>query len=194
MGEDIISRIEKIENELTRIRDDADILSVLRRYARGLDRHDVDILETVFWPDAQVNYGKFSGERDEFIPWANFVHERATVRHEHHMTTHSVVYHGIQASVETYVIFFLRELGEETTIIGGARYLDLFEKRDGEWGILAREFVPDIQIRANSTYSGQYEEMFSSYTGGGTWDKDDPSYRIPYSKRNDYSGLKMGKK
>jgi hypothetical protein len=65
--------------------DRLDIYDCTVRYARGVDRHDADLIASAFWPDAQVNYGTFSGPRDEFVTWAIEFTSRFAC-HAHHIT------------------------------------------------------------------------------------------------------------
>ena len=96
------------ETKLQYLLDRLAIRDCLGRYVRGIDRHDVKILESVFWPDAQVNYTtSFSGPRDEFIAWGNELHARQYVLHQHHITNQSVDIDagGDVAHAESYVIY-----------------------------------------------------------------------------------------
>src|SRR5690606_10545106 len=134
-------RLERMETE-------AAIRALATRYARGADRHDEDLLAAVFWPDAQVNYGRYSGLRDPFIEWANANHARSFAIHEHHVTNQTLEITGDTAHLESYVIYFLRSLDDAFTLIGGGRYIDRVERREGAWRIAVREYLPDIKIRA----------------------------------------------
>jgi hypothetical protein len=178
--ESLVAQLATLRNDVAELKARQAILDVLRRYARGLDRHDIEIESTAFWPDAQVNYGYYSGTRDEFVVWGNEGHERNFVMHEHHMTTQNVDIDGDTAHAETYVIYFLRGKDEKTTEIGGARYLDRLECRNGEWRILVREFLPDIRIVVES--KGFSKDM-GPPSGCGTWDRTDPSYIRPLKRR-----------
>jgi hypothetical protein len=177
------AEIAAMRADLSKLQTEAAIRDVLRRYARGLDRHDVELESSAFWPDAQVNYGFYSGRRDAFVQWGNEGHEARYVRHEHHLTTQSIDIEGDVAHVETYVIYMLRGKDEQHTNIGGARYVDRLERRNGEWRIAMREFVPDIMVQTNSIFAGEFSDRMCAYTGGGTWDKTDLSYKRPLTLR-----------
>ena len=175
--------LAELRAEVRTLRDQAEIRDVLRRYARGLDRHDVELEASAFWPDAQVNYGFYSGLRDDFVAWGNDTHEANYVRHEHHITNQSVEIEGDVAHVESYVIYLLRGKDETSTHIGGARYIDRMERRGGDWRIAVREFLPDIMIQANSIYAGEFARLMSPPSGEGTWDRSDLSYVRPLPRR-----------
>ena len=59
--------------------------------------------------------------------------------------------------------------------LGGGRYIDRLERRDGEWRIAARELVIDWTAIADAA---TYADV-ASYTTG-RWDHDDLSYRRPF--------------
>jgi hypothetical protein len=51
------------------------------QYTRGLDRHDEEMISTVFWPDARVSYGELVS-MDEMAAWANAGHADSAA-HQH---------------------------------------------------------------------------------------------------------------
>jgi hypothetical protein len=121
-----------------------DIYDCLVRYARGLDRHDAELIASAFWPDAQVNYGTlFSGPRDEFVEWANEL-EAQNEYHAHHIGTQRVDFDGDLAHVETYVLYIVRT-HDKSERLGSGRYIDVLERRSGEWRIVLREFLAEMR-------------------------------------------------
>ena len=186
--DEIRQELARLGAELQRLRDREAIGDVMRRYVRGLDRHDVELESSAFWPDAQVNYGFYSGERDDFVAWGNETHSANLDGHEHHLTTQTIEIDGDQAHVESYVIFLLRGKGDGSTFVGGARYIDRMERRGGEWRIAVREFLPEIAIKANSVFCGEYEEAMKPRGGERRWDREDLSYRRPLLRRDAPSG------
>ena len=153
------------------------ISDCLVRYLRGLDRHDSDLIASAFWPDAQVNYGSlFSGPRDEFVDWANELESQNTY-HQHHVTTQTVDLLGDVAHVESYVLYIVRT-PENLERLGGGRYLDVFERRAGEWRIALREFLAEI---GNTGVPSAI--VVSPWTAMGTWDRTDLSYVRPLPRR-----------
>jgi hypothetical protein len=157
--------------------DRLEIYDCLVRYVRGLDRHDSDLIGSAFWPDAQVNYGVlFSGPRDEFVEWANEL-ESQNEYHSHHISTQTVDFEGDTAHVETYVMYIVRT-HEGTERLGAGRYLDVLERRDGEWRISLREFLAEMGNVGSESLLIQ-----NPWTERGRWDHDDPSYRRPLARR-----------
>ncbi|MEJ0039683.1 MAG: nuclear transport factor 2 family protein [Gammaproteobacteria bacterium] len=56
--------------ELGYVRDRQAILDCLKRYTRGADRHDVELIKSAFWPDASISYGKPISV-EEFAQWGS---------------------------------------------------------------------------------------------------------------------------
>ena len=63
----------------------------------------------------------------------------------------------------------------EPVRVGGGRYLDRLEKRNGEWRIGLRRVIMDWRFRADS---GPWVRARRGYPAG-TWDKSDLSYMRP---------------
>ena len=66
----------------------------------------------------------------------------------HHISNFTFEIEGDVAHCESYVITTLLPKGSETATIGGARYIDRFERRNGEWRIAHREAVMDFTFLA----------------------------------------------
>ncbi|HWK13926.1 MAG TPA: nuclear transport factor 2 family protein [Rhizobiaceae bacterium] len=166
------------DKELARMRywmDRLEIQDCINRYPRGLDRHDDDFLASVFWPDAVDNHGAWVGERDAFVEWANHACHDAFSGHAHNLTSHTCEIDGDTAHAETYVIFVLRQREGTNVEIGGGRYVDRLEKRDGEWRIALRRLAMDWRIDADG---GRWFKDKRPYPPG-TWDRTDISYQRP---------------
>ena len=125
--------------------DEAEIRRVLYRYVRGIDRHDPELVRSCYHHDADDNHGNFSGTRDEFVAWA----AEDTAQYaftSHHLTNIIIEVCGDAALVETYPITANgadTAAGTGKDFMGGARYIDRFEKRDGSWLIAERHVVTD---------------------------------------------------
>jgi hypothetical protein len=161
--------------ELQRLLDRQAILDCVHRYARGLDRHDDDLVASCYHPDALDHHGDFTGRPDEFIPWANALHESEWVAHQHFITNHTAEIEGDVAHAESYVIGALRRKGEMTVDLAGGRYVDRFERRQGEWRIAAREVVIEWVVAADDARALFSIDAFPK----GAWDRGDLSYRRP---------------
>jgi hypothetical protein len=61
----------------------------------------------------------------------------------------------------------------EKTHLGSGRYIERWERRNGEWRILVREYVEDLAL------NGETVDLCSSGDCLGSWDKTDLSYVRP---------------
>ena len=169
------------EARIDRLLEMEDIREVLRRYTRGLDRHDEEVMASAFWPDADINYlDNFNGPTDAFVAWGNQWHEERYVEHQHHITNVNIELDGDQAHVVSYVIFILRQK-DNNQAFGSGRYIDQFEKRAGEWRIAVREFLPEMRISVPVAS----RRVLPVPPGNGRWDKQDISYLNPLPPREE---------
>lgn len=146
------------------------IEDVIKRYARGVDRHDVEIMRSVFHPDAVDNHGSFVGDREQFTTWVNDLHGWKTSAHLHGITTHSCRIDGDIAFTESYVTFVLRLRDGGKVMFGSGRYIDRLEKREGEWKIALRRTMTDSRFESESVEA-------PGVVARGAWDRTDPSYQ-----------------
>lgn len=120
------------------------IEELMARYARGVDRIDIPLIKSAFWPGAIDEHGTFNGPADDFADYLN-TSLRAFEATHHALSNMHVELRGAQADVETYFIathVMKPELGGIKFTLGG-RYLDQIEKRDGVWKITYRRLVRD---------------------------------------------------
>jgi hypothetical protein len=168
----LAAEVQDLRKHLRGVLDRQAILDSVIRYARGLDRHDEEILASVFHDDAIDHHSEFVGGRDEFVPWANALHEEGWSAHTHFMANHRAEIDRDVAHSETYVLFLLRRKDGRKIDLGGGRYVDRLERWNGEWRIAARELVIDWRAEADPSRSGRAHTY-----PHGTWDRSDPSYR-----------------
>ncbi len=124
---------------------EAEIRRVLLRYARGVDRLDLDLVRACYHPDATDSHGSFEGGVDELVTWV----ERVLRRYD--ATMHFLGNPLVEltdddtAAVETYGIAFHRAAGgpPERNLVTGFRFVDRFECRDDEWRIAHRVAVTE---------------------------------------------------
>ena len=132
------------ERAIAALLDKHAIQDVVLRYCRGVDRRDATLVRNCYWPDATDDHaGAFTGVRDELVDWVMRVVTRFSG------TMHVIANHLVEldaadvdvASSEAYGIAY--HWGEppddpRRNFTTGFRYLDRFERRDGEWRIAAR--------------------------------------------------------
>ncbi len=119
---------------------------LVQRYSRALDWLDDEALKTVFWPEAEIDFGFFKGRGDEFSVAVMKV-EHSLVRRWYMTTNPLVRVTGDVAEGESYGLaagIAMRE-GRAVHDIFGGRYLDRFTRRGGEWRIARRVYVADWQ-------------------------------------------------
>jgi ketosteroid isomerase-like protein len=136
------------DTALRELVDEREIERVLKNYCRAIDRGDVDLLRSVYHADALENHGTYQGTAASFIQ-----HVAETLGlGGHQSTSHTIsniriALDGDVARVETYVnahhTLVHPEDGDLVHESLGARYLDRFERRDGEWRIAVRRVVFD---------------------------------------------------
>ena len=115
------------------------------RYGRTQDWLDTPGQHSCFWPDADIDFGFFVGNGED---WVNTVmpHEQQAVRRWHLSTNVIIQVDGDKATGECYGIAVgshRDEAGELHDNMYGGRYLDEFERRNGEWRISKRRYVLD---------------------------------------------------
>jgi 3-phenylpropionate/cinnamic acid dioxygenase small subunit len=158
--------------------DRQDILDALTRFARGMDRFDRDAFLSAFHPDAEVAAGPYVGPPDALYDWARDLHDHGQSATQHVLLNHSCDLAGDVAHTETYYLFIGRNRDESNWMAGG-RYIDRFERRNGEWRIAVRSTVVE--------YSGLLTSLPVPFTdipdialnGAVSRDTGDISYRRP---------------
>jgi len=118
------------------------IRDAIKRYCRGVDRLDEDLMKSAYWPEATDDHGVFVGNAMEFVEMCMVSHLRWRSTN-HCIFNHSVELDpdGIHARGEAYNVTFLFQLDDDVLDTWYGRYLDVYEKRDDEWRILERVCV-----------------------------------------------------
>jgi len=161
--------------DVRELSDRHEIRAVLERYCRAVDRGDLDLLLSVYHPDATDDHGMYSGNGHEFAHWLLAQPGRAELVTQHHLTNSTVELDGDRADAETYFVAVHRRPGPPVPVGQfGGRYLDRLERRDGAWRINERVVVHDWSVHeiVAPEWSG-----LETFTCGGQA-PDDPSYRI----------------
>lgn len=121
------------------------IRTCIVRLARGEDRRNGEMIKASYWPDSVTDYGVFQGSFDEYYAWV-IPGADAITNTQHVLGQTYTEVDGDTAKAETHVVSYHRvDYGggdEHDTCIGG-RYLDVLEKRDGEWRIASRTMLYD---------------------------------------------------
>jgi hypothetical protein len=124
-----------------------EIQSVLWRYARGVDRADYDAMSSVYHPDAIDHHCNFTGLGGEYARSLIDRHKGNRAVGSMHITNMNIEMDGPDdARVESYFLSFRpheRDGRDHIFGITAGRYLDHFQRRDGDWKIAARQVVMD---------------------------------------------------
>jgi hypothetical protein len=113
--------------------------------ARGLDRCDPKLLRAAYWPDADIDLELFGGSLDQFVEKSIRSLEQNYESVMHSVSNILIRLGGAVAGAESHVYgyhCYTGDGGRRDAIICG-RYLDRFERRNGEWRIAARTVIVD---------------------------------------------------
>lgn len=137
---------------LQRLIDKEAIRDAMCRYARGVDRGDWDLVRSAYHADAHDEHGDYKGGVDGFIEWLD--QRFAGADNSMHFLGNSLIeFAGPDlALVETYFVSRrIRAPGAAESRIAGpgdamaregwGRYVDRFERRNGEWRVAHRTVV-----------------------------------------------------
>jgi hypothetical protein len=172
--------------ELRNLCDKQAITEVIYRYARALDRCDLELLRSCFHPDSTHDHGEFEGPSMKFCDWAIELLLRLTAT-QHHVgnilielerdiafsEAYWVAYHRIPADAGGSGVVAGR--GEETDLLIGGRYIDRFERRNAIWKIARRVGIHDWQRFEPASDAGFFQ---SDPRKRGVRGRADVSYSI----------------
>ena len=151
---------------------------VLTTYSRGVDRFDFEAVRTCYWPDGTDYHGSFVGGVDEFISFVETSLNRFE-RTNHFLGNILIdvdLDHDV-ARAETYAVAFHRYTdadGHPTDMWAGLRYVDRFERRQGEWRINDRVCAFDWRRTDRVDADGGFADSYVR----GIRSPDDIVYRI----------------
>lgn len=148
---------------------------IAMRYSRAIDRRDPALLASVYHPDAHDEHGTFfDGPASAFV--ANLEQTMSVFEvSQHTIGNASYRLDGDQAEGELYFTAYHRTVPPDPrheTVRG--RYLDQYERRNGEWRISYRRLVWDsFETRPVQPSDTTILEQLGERGNGG----DDYSYR-----------------
>ena len=173
-----------MDKQLARLLDKEAIRDLVQIYCRAADRHDHELMRSLYHEDAYDDHGSFfKGSAMEFIDMLPEIQKPMAILH-HNVTTHNIMFDESRpdyAEGETYLIAFHKVQADpdqegEDVLVGG-RYFDKYEKRDGVWKFLARSIDADwVYISNPSAVKLDHPMMEGVHIGKpGT---SDPSYEL----------------
>ncbi|MCK9543072.1 MAG: nuclear transport factor 2 family protein [Novosphingobium sp.] len=180
-----------MEDMVRELWDKQKIREAVTRYCRGVDRMDREMFLSAYHPDAIDDHGFFVGGPEDFWNWVNHYHTNAQVAHQHAITNHFCEIDGDVAHAETYWLFAAMDAKDQTLTLGGGRYIDRLEKRDGEWRIAARKCVSEWGgIPTHNKVDPQLLGMLRE-SGVVARDRSDSSYERPLTVPAERIGLNL---
>jgi ketosteroid isomerase-like protein len=129
------ARLDRIESRI-------EIEELVSKYAQAFDRHDREMLRSLWFEDSTLNLGVAFGDPFEGINGIMTAAESLwakTPKMHHWMANSIVVIEGDKATAETALNCFVIDSEDGPTQVGGL-YTDHLERRAGVWKIKLREF------------------------------------------------------
>jgi SnoaL-like domain len=179
---------KKVSTIAAELADREAIRDCFLRYCRGVDRVDVDLMLSAFWPDATDQHGNFEARSAQ--GWVNQALEglKTLDLTSHVMGNILIDIQGDTACVESYIctIHVARKpTGERYDHLSASRFVDRMEKRDDEWRIKTRVVVRDWYREFPDSYSWDQGAFPKTYGYGknrpldlGQRKPDDRSYQL----------------
>jgi hypothetical protein len=169
---------KEMEPELQALVDRQAIVDCLQRYARGVDRLDIDLYRSAFHDDAVDFHGERPLTPDEFLD--NWLPKQpAREASQHFMTNQTIDIDGDVAHAETYFLSVVKLRERDDLELIGGRYVDRLERREEVgWRIALRVMFQEWRARADAAPR--------SAILAADWsrrDSSDPSYERPLRSR-----------
>ena len=162
---------------LQELMDKEAIRDCLYRYCRGIDRADEEVLRSAYWPDAHDRHGAYVGDIDGFLAQA-LPRLRSGGRGVHQISNILIELYGDIAAVESsFLALQVNAATPAHEIFLCGRYLDRFEKREGQWRVADRTVVYDwIEERTRPELAQDNDSLFGKRQPNGGRLSKDPLY------------------
>lgn len=173
---------DKREAAIDALLDKQDIREALAAFSRGMDRFDREAFLSAFWDDAEIAAGPFVGSAAECWDWAMPMHEEGQQLTHHALLQSNIELDRDTAHAETYYQFVARNR-DETLVLAGGRYIDRFERRNGQFRIALRVNLIEWSCLPPSIPPPFGNVPDLALNGVSARSNDDPSYRRPLVNR-----------
>lgn len=176
---------------MPQISDRESIRDIIHLYTHAIDRRRWDIMPNLFHEEAVFLFGEVEGDWEGFVEQAKAIIDPMPATH-HQIGNILFHFDGNKAQTETYCTathivpadypdgFPFPSLGKRYVATVGLRYIDEFEKRNGEWRILNRNGVFDWRHDSDFNDGGVLDGPPDML---GKHDDSDPSTPITKSWR-----------
>ena len=159
-----------------------EIVELLYRYCRGVDRLDMELVRSCYHPDATDSHGTFEGTVDEYLVWSERLLRRYTgsvhavlnvlieVEPEPVASAGGVIVHWARSEAHGIARHWTQGGPPELNLSVGFRFIDDVSRRNGGPWLISRrvattEWVREEQFRP-------FDERFLR----GSRDRTDPLY------------------
>lgn len=145
MTASVEERLAALESELQELRDREAIREGIHRYCQAVDRCDLEMLKSCYWPDGYDDHGFFGGNAHDFAEYVIPCLEQVDSS-MHSITNTRFQFDGDRCACTSqwHVVHRLAHEQGFTDFLHQGRYLDVWEKRAGEWKILHRIIAGDF--------------------------------------------------
>jgi ketosteroid isomerase-like protein len=163
--------------EARRLLDVLAIEELLRKYCRAVDRVDLELLTSCYHTDAvDTHPGTTIEDQHNFISWAEETLSKWGPGGMMHFLTNIVVeVDGDVAWAESYFHAFhwgMPRTDPNKNYLGGGRYIDRLERREGLWKIVERNPLREFHL----VYPEGSFFTFEDDSYSASRDRSDPSY------------------
>lgn len=176
--------MDKDADSLREMLDRQRIWECLLRYARGMDRLDLELALSAYHSGAIEDHGALIAPCEQFVPQVLEFHRQNELATQHILSNHSCEIDGSIAHTETYVrCFSVMPSGPHRFSFG--RFVDRLEKRDGRWGIVSRISMPEgaTELPRFDDRAGMIDDPHT--LARPARDRSDPSYTRPLPATRD---------
>ena len=170
--------MSEVDSKIQEILDKESIRDLAHIYCRAADRHDHELMRTLYHEDAHDDHGSFfKGKAMEFIDLLPEIQKSMGILH-HNVTTHNIHLMGDKAEGETYILAFHQVLADDQSfdVLIGGRYFDEYEKRNGIWKFSSRAVDADWAYINDPSKVDLTHSMIEG-ANIGTPNSQDPSYK-----------------
>jgi hypothetical protein len=172
------------EADLQTLLDKQAIYDAMMQYCRGVDRCDEALMRSVYHEDAYDHHGPYNGRAWEFVSVFVPQSRSESTFTMHFLANMTIELDGDRASSESYFVAYVgrAEGGNDYVDAFGGRYVDDWERRDGVWGVTAREVVHEWS-RADAFGLEVFPLPAELFAQPKRDDREDLSFRPPGALR-----------
>jgi hypothetical protein len=145
MSPTVSAELAAVQQALAGLQAKQDLHELTARYCIGVDRRDRALLESLWWPESEIDFGLFKGSGAQFAEIISAPNPALEITY-HFAGNELFELDGDRASGRSYVLgvsVVLGEDGRKTDQLVGGRYLDQYERRGSVWKFTRRLFVVD---------------------------------------------------